>query len=360
MAVFDGLVLVGRMTLQAHAVTRSAQLGAVRLVAITAGDAGRKHLALLERTVIVDFIEHLSVRLVESPGECGDVVGFGKPAAWNPVLGKCPAARVTEAAGLDFLAQRLRPEVARSVAGLRVDKPSDVAPFIELHEQSHARVVALAERPPALPYLRAVDMPRTLPMAAFAAHTDLREGRGEAIVRCVIVLAHAGRMAFRAHEVPVLIQFGPVQDVVVLDLLIRIEVEPALAACGLRPAVPGQRQGLYPSVGKLDEILLQWVDAERVLDLEDGERSIGSVGLDEELSVLAEETGVHAVIVEARLVEIAEDRLLGRMSHCLLVLGTTPQLCLGTVAAGAGLAADKGGRGFDRAATPRAKPSFDR
>ena len=46
-------------------------------------------------------------------------------------------------------------------------------------------------------------------------------------------------MALGAHEVPVLIEPGPVQHVVVLDLLIGIEMKPFLAALVLRPAVPG-------------------------------------------------------------------------------------------------------------------------
>jgi hypothetical protein len=38
----------GGVTLQADSVGGSAELGAVRLVAVAAGDAGREHLALLE------------------------------------------------------------------------------------------------------------------------------------------------------------------------------------------------------------------------------------------------------------------------------------------------------------------------
>ena len=110
------------------------------------------------------------------------------------------------------------------------------------------------------------------------------------------------------------------QDVVVPDLLVRIEMEPALAALVLRPAVPGDRQRLQAAVGKLDQILLQRIDAERVLHLERGELAVGAVGLDQEFSVLAEEARMHAVIVEARVVEIAEHRLVGGMLHGKLVL----------------------------------------
>ena len=182
-------------------------------------------------------------------------------------------------------------------------------------------------------------------MTRLAAHADLREARGKAIVGRVIVLAHAGRMALRAHEVPVLVQLGPVQNVVVLDLLVRIEMKPALAAFVLRPAVPGDRQRLQPAVRELDEILLQRIDAECVLHLERGELAVGTVGLDQELPVLAEEARTHAVIIEARIGEIAEHRFLGGVLHRVLVLGAAPQVRFGAVAAGAGLAADERGRG---------------
>ena len=129
------------------------------------------------------------------------------------------------------------------------------------------------------------------------------------------------------------------------DFLIGIEMEPALAALVLRPAVPGERERLQTSVGKLDQILLQRIDAEGVLDLEDGELAVGPIGLDQELSVLAEEARVHAEIVEARIIEVAEHGLVGGVIHRQLVLRGEPQLGLGLVAAGAGVAADELRRG---------------
>jgi len=69
----------------------------------------------------------------------------------------------------------------------------------------------------------------------------------------------------------------------------RIEVEPALAARGLRPRVPGDRERLQPAVGKLDQVLLQRIDAEGVLDLEVGELSVPPVRASEEPAVAAEE-----------------------------------------------------------------------
>jgi len=68
-AVPCGGVFVGRVALQTDAVTGYFQLIAVRVVAIAAGDAGRKHFALLERAVIVDFILHLPIGVKEPATE---------------------------------------------------------------------------------------------------------------------------------------------------------------------------------------------------------------------------------------------------------------------------------------------------
>jgi hypothetical protein len=81
---------------------------------------------------------------------------------------------------------------------------------------------------------------RALAVAGLTAHTDFCPYRIVSIIGRIVILAHAGRMALRAHEVPILTELRPMQDVVVLDLLIRVEMEPVLAALLFRPAVPGQ------------------------------------------------------------------------------------------------------------------------
>src|SRR5215831_96718 len=65
-------------------------------------------------------------------------------------------------------------------------------------------------------------------------------------------------MALGAHEVPVLVQLGPVQDVVVANLLIRIEMEPALATtiwadCPRPSIAPGAgRLGIRSGIAAAD------------------------------------------------------------------------------------------------------------
>ena len=105
-------------------------------------------------------------------------------------------------------------------------------------------------------FLRPADMARSGAVAGLAAHVDLRKRGRIAIVCRIIILAHAGRMALRAHKIPILVQLGPVQNIVVLDLLVRVEMEPAVTSLLFRPAVPGDRKRLNASIWKLDQVLL--------------------------------------------------------------------------------------------------------
>src|SRR5262245_35503778 len=116
-----------------------------------------------------------------------------EPAARHPVLGKIPASRVAEAAGLDVLAAERRRDFALRLAGRRFAAPDDIAPLVEPDGEPHLRIVALAERPPALLGAGPAGMGGSLPVTCLAAHADLREGGGEAVVGGVVVLAHAGR-----------------------------------------------------------------------------------------------------------------------------------------------------------------------
>src|SRR5262249_40922742 len=214
----------------------------------------------------------------------------------------------------------------------------DVASFIESNKQALARILVAPDRKPTFVRSCPVDVSRPLSMTCLASHADFRKTCGKAIVVGIVVLAHASRMTFSAHEIPILIEPGPVQHIVVLDVFVGIEMKPTLAALLFRARVPGNRQCLHPTIGEFNEILLQRIDAECVLDLEGGELAIRSVGFDEILSVFAEETGKHAVIVEARIVEIAEHKSFCRVLHRTLMLRAVPQRRLRAMTAGAGLA----------------------
>jgi hypothetical protein len=137
----DALVMIMRGTsvgigvaLQADLVARELQLGTVRIVTIAAGDAGRVHPALLERAVIIDLIEHLPVRLVESLCQRRDEMRVGKRPSGHPIFGDQPATRVAEPAGLDLLAHARGRNAPNGKAGLCIVTPGHAGPLVESHE----------------------------------------------------------------------------------------------------------------------------------------------------------------------------------------------------------------------------------
>ena len=241
MAMSGGGVLVGRVTLQTDAVTGCSQFVAVRIVAIAAGDARREHPALLERAVIVDFVLHLPVGVVETMAELRNGMGVRQPLTGRPSFRELAAPRMAQPAGLDLLPQDGRCDIALWIAGRRIVAPVGISSLIEAHGETFGLVLMLAEWPPALLVVRPSNMARALAVAGFTADADLRPFRIETIARRIVILFHAGRMALGAHEIPVLVQLGPMQEIVVLDLLVRVEMEPALAALLFRPAVPCDR-----------------------------------------------------------------------------------------------------------------------
>jgi hypothetical protein len=107
----------------------------------------------------------------------------------------------------------------------------------------------------------------------------------EAVVGRIVVFLQVRRMALGAHVIPVLAGARPVEHVTMVDVLVRIEMEPALATFLTRPSVPRDGKGLQPPVRKFYQILLQRIDAERVFDLEICQSSIRAVGVDEKLPV---------------------------------------------------------------------------
>src|SRR5450631_1020319 len=248
---------------------------------------------------------------------------------------------MTKPAGLDLGAQCSWSAAAPDIARFGIGRPIRIAPLAEPFGQTHGWIVDFSELPPVVLIARPADMPGALAMASLATDADLCESRRKSVVCCVVVLSNAGGMALRTHEIPILIEPGPMQHIVVADLLVRIEVKPALTAFVRRPAIPRNRQRLQSAIGKLDEVLLERIDTERILDLEGRNLAVRAIGFDQILPFLPEETGLYAEIVETGIGEISQHRIVGRMRHCELMVRALPQLCLGLVAAGAGLAADE-------------------
>ena len=206
-AMFRVSKFVRCMALQADTLARGSKLCTMRLVAIAAGDARGKHPALLEWRIVIGFlhIADLAVGMIGGAGERFDHMRLREPLTGQPFLVEAGAARVAQPAGLDLLAQRSRRGRASCRPALRIDRPGDVVTLVEANQQSLALILALAERPPALLIVRPGGVTGALSVTGLASHADFREGRRKAIRFGVVVLAQAGRVALRAHEIPVLV-----------------------------------------------------------------------------------------------------------------------------------------------------------
>ena len=168
--------------MQTYAITGSAKLRAMRLVAITTGHASGKHLALLEDAIIVNLIAHLPIGIVQAAGERTNDMGVRKRSSRYPILGKFAAAGVTKAACLDFLASERRSEIA-----LRVARRGSWCQTISWRSSKRTsrpfvRSFCLCERPPTLLITSPVNMPRTLAVTRLTADADLGPGGGKAVV----------------------------------------------------------------------------------------------------------------------------------------------------------------------------------
>ena len=179
---------------------------------------------------------------------------------------------------------------------------------------------------------RPFDVTRPGAVTRLARDVDLVERRLVGVARGVIAFADMRRVAFGALQIPVLVPTGPMQRVAVVDLLVRIKMKPALPALFLLARVPCDRQRLITAAGKLDEILLQRIDAKGVLHLIVGELAVGSVGAHDVFPVALGELRFDAAMGELRVVEIAANRRWIRNLHCELMMRSCPRLELGLVA----------------------------
>lgn len=162
-------------------------------------------------------------------------------------------------------------------------------------------------------------------MTGFAAYIDFGKGRGVCSFVGIVILVQVCRVTLRALVVPYLINTRPVHGVTRFERLIWIQMEPALPALMLWTCIPGDSQHLKSATGKLDQVLLEWRDAEGVLDLVVTWPSIRPLGIDEKFRLALEETRGYAQVGEARLVEIAQHRPLIRFLHSQIVVGTLPR-----------------------------------
>ena len=123
-----------------------------------------------------------------------------------------------------------------------------------------------------------------------------------------------------------------------------VESEPALATLCRGARVPRGGHRLNTAVGKIHEVLLKRIDAERVADHVVMMLAVGALRVHDELVATAKEHRRDAAGLESRAVEAAEHSRGRRVLHGDRVLGCLPRGVLGCVTARASRRADELGR----------------
>ena len=332
-----------KVALGTDRIARRAQRRAMGLVAVRAGDPGPLHPALDERSPLVDLAEDLAVRVIETGLEEGRHVSVEERPAVRMRVHDRPPAGVTAGTDVELRRGPGGPRPLGDAALAVLDGPRPVAPA-EAHDEAGG--AGCRSGRPGRPRLGPGDMGRARTVALLARHRELGPGRGVAVRGQVVPLPEIRRVALGALEVPRLLAARPVNRVRGAKRRVGVEREPPLAPLGARPRVPGQAERLEPAARERHEVLLEGVDAEGVGDLELAGLAVRAVGANEELAVAAEERRRDAPVGDARLVEVAEDRLVGGGLHRAGVIGAAVRLRLLRVAADALRAADEGrGRG---------------
>src|SRR5262245_28450245 len=134
-------------------------------------------------------------------------------------------------------------------------------------------------------------------------------------------------MAFGATALPVLVASGPVQAIAGRNVCGRIKMIPSLSF-----GVPSDVENLQAPFFGLDQILLKRRDPNGVPDFKRRQLSIGSVGFDEIFAVLPEEARGDLLLVERRIIEIADDIFRRCLAQRPPMVRISPRLVLGLVA----------------------------
>ena len=333
------LVLRRCMALKAHPVARRAQLERMRVVAVAAGHALLVHQALLERGVVVDLRLHLAVGPEQGLVQQRRHMRVEQRLAMHIVVGDLAAMRMAARAQLDFGAVGRRRRAAHRVAAFRADGPVRILAIAQQLRQAHRCI-----RQPGRPGQgRPGHVARSRPMAAFAADVAFGPGAAVGARDDIEFLLEVGRMAFGAHEVPVVLAARPVQRVAGLDVLPGMQVEPALAALVERARVPGHGQSLHAFVGHRDQELLQRIDAQGVSHLEFLFASVATLSLDVELAVALPEPRGDAGLREGLSMEGCQHARGRGVLHRQIMVRTLPGLKFDLVAGGTGLGPDEPG-----------------
>src|SRR4029077_8313163 len=136
------VVFTRQVTRSAEGIAFDAELSAMRVVAVAAGDTIRIHFALQERTPVIDLAALLAVGVIKRICQQRRTIVIKKRPAGFVALCDLAAPRVTLRADFDLAlgCTRLR---AHRIAGRRVLSPRDATPLIETCPQPLGAIASI-------------------------------------------------------------------------------------------------------------------------------------------------------------------------------------------------------------------------
>jgi hypothetical protein len=207
MMVRGGVEAGRQVALRADGVALSAPPTTVRVVAIGADHAGALHATLREGSPFEDLALDLAIGVVFAAHQQQRRVGVEEARAGQRVGHDRACAGMAWGAGLDLRRRRLAGRavpVGDAARVARHEAPGAAGGIAQRHRQPTMRDIG------ARPRLCPGHVRGTSAVAGFAADADLGPGGVVAVACRVIAALQPGRMAGRAHEVPILVAAGPV------------------------------------------------------------------------------------------------------------------------------------------------------
>lgn len=161
-------------------------------------------------------------------------------------------------------------------------------------------------------------------MAGFATDPGLGPGGVVTLVFEVVVLRHAGVVTNDATTIRVLEMAGPVKGMFRIDLLVGLQVIPALSALVGGATIPGHIQCLQMTATDIDQVLLQGIVAKGVLDGEGAGLAACTGGRHLEGFTLPVELRFDVMKLYPDIVEVTQHGVLVGRLHCLVVVRLLP------------------------------------
>ena len=164
----------------------------------------------------------------------------------------------------------------------------------------------------------------SLPVAGLARDIDDVVRGVIGVCLRIVILFQVGAVAVGTHKVPVQVGTRPVQSIPGFHVIVRVQVEPALAALLFFTAVSGDVEGLVFAVRERDKVLLKRSHTEGMGDLIVVQLAVRPVGADHERFAFFIEGRRDTVVDELGISKISQHRFLGRFLHRKVMIGAEP------------------------------------